>query len=307
MGGFIMSCEIPDIIQDPVCKISISRLYRFIAEHNTELVTLPVRTLNTSNSIAKFQFGVCIPPLFGNISQHRIIEFIELLRILGAQHFVFYAYVISQPIADVLKYYSKKALVTMVPWPLPPAISGDTEIWYHGQILAINDCLYRNMPRFEYLAFNDIDEFIIPRKHSTWPQLIRDLFSKDRCGYCFQSAFFDVPEDFNNETRHGVFVTQEYIKRTSVVSKLRTKCIVKPDRIFEKGIHHISKPSSENYSVSKINQDIALVHHYRKCIANFGMRCREYLPDSNARHYGKVLKTKTQKIMQDININRESL
>ena len=37
-------------------------------------------------------------------------------------------------------------------------------IWYNGQLVANNDCLYRNMPLSKYTAFHDIDELIIPRQ-----------------------------------------------------------------------------------------------------------------------------------------------
>ena len=37
-------------------------------------------------------------------------------------------------------------------------------IWYHGQLVSNNDCLYRTMALSAFTTFHDIDEFIIPHQ-----------------------------------------------------------------------------------------------------------------------------------------------
>ena len=53
--------------------------------------------------------------------------------------------------------------VTVLPWKLPPTMS-NTHIWYHGQLVSNNDCLYRTMALSAFTAFHDIDEFIVPHR-----------------------------------------------------------------------------------------------------------------------------------------------
>lgn len=46
------------------------------------------------------------------------------------------------------------------------------EIRTEGLFAALNDCLYRTMYRYKYLALVDLDEFIIPRHTDTLNELI---------------------------------------------------------------------------------------------------------------------------------------
>jgi hypothetical protein len=55
-------------------RLSVFRL------HNQPLGTLA----------SKLSFAVCVPPLFGDLQPATLVQFVELTRILGARHFVFY-------------------------------------------------------------------------------------------------------------------------------------------------------------------------------------------------------------------------
>ncbi len=44
-----------------------------------------------------------------------------------------------------------------------------------GLFAALNDCLYRNMWRFNYLLLADLDEFVIPRHNRTLADMLRFL------------------------------------------------------------------------------------------------------------------------------------
>lgn len=50
------------------------------------------------------------------------------------------------------------------------------EIRTEGLFAALNDCLYRTMYRYKYLALVDLDEFIVPRHNDTLIELLRYLF-----------------------------------------------------------------------------------------------------------------------------------
>lgn len=47
------------------------------------------------------------------------------------------------------------------------------EIRTEGLFAALNDCLYRTMYRYKYLALVDLDEFIVPRQVDTLNELLR--------------------------------------------------------------------------------------------------------------------------------------
>lgn len=159
-----------------------------------EYNSLSNNTGDEAMSQKSFTFAICISPLFGNISVHRLVEFIELSRLLGAEHFIFYNHSVTPEISAVLQFYIGKKLASVQAWTLPPHIHNDSDmfIWYLGQLLAHNDCLYRSMPRFDLVAFNDIDEFIVPHSNaSNWQEVFPRLLADDRCGFSLQSAFYD--------------------------------------------------------------------------------------------------------------------
>jgi len=109
-----------------------------------------------------YRFGVCVPPLFGHVKPRTVIEFVEMTRLLGGEHFVFYApnsvtvtdedderrspqaEKTDVDVGDVLRLYVDAGLATVIPWTLPSAsTSKSSGVWYGGQLPAINDCLYR--------------------------------------------------------------------------------------------------------------------------------------------------------------------
>lgn len=104
----------------------------------------------------------------------RLIEFIELHKILGATHVTLYNDSMSKTVGCALKYYEDRGEVTLLPWHHLDMVS-QKEIRTEGLFAALNDCLYRSMYKYEYLALLDIDEFIIPRHEDTILDLIRLL------------------------------------------------------------------------------------------------------------------------------------
>ena len=72
-----------------------------------------------------------------------------------------------------------------------------------------------------------------------------------------------------------------------------TKCIVDPRKIFEQGIHHISKPLEEFYQAEKVDWNIARVFHYRKCQdsrALMQLKCSaKFEVDKTMRRFGEKL------------------
>lgn len=101
-----------------------------------------------------------------------MVEFIELYRLLGATHVTLYNDTVGTEADCALKYYENKGLVTILPWHRLDMIS-QREIRTEGLFAALNDCLYRSMYKYEYVALVDLDEFIIPRHNDTIVDLIR--------------------------------------------------------------------------------------------------------------------------------------
>lgn len=220
-------------------------------------------------------FTVCVTPLNFNYSKaYELVEMIELNKILGASHFVFYSYSINKNVQKVLEYYKDKG-VEVVPWNLPmnvdtwPKKNIQVEIHYFGQLGALNDCLYRNRYKSPYVVFQDLDEFIIPRKVSNWNEMFQTL-PKNKGSYMFRNTFFrkDWPDTDQNFTEK--LDAQKYkmitILKQSRESKIfprkhRSKYIVVPKNIDALGIHSVNRfrAGGEQF----VEPDVALMHHYR--------------------------------------------
>ena len=269
-GGYIASCTVPKELDRIPCFVNIyitsaAETTEKQLEEITDSVTFPVGFIDRQKGGEKAnggKYGICIPPVHGDISVEVLIEFLELSQILGASHFTFYDLTMTESARNVLNYYQNKGLVSVLEWNLPSYMAIDN-LHYFGQVLSIMDCLYRSMKHLDFVAFHDLDEFIVPLRHDDITAMLKEIHRKEHCGHCFKSVIFD-PSRNQGSVIASPLLTQRIIFRTSW-TPFWSKCIVDPRRIFEQGIHHISKPNEEYYHPDKVDWNIARVFHYRKC------------------------------------------
>lgn len=293
-AGFILSCPMKDIVDNNPCGVRISTQ----PDLSGDTLTLPVLTIPAEHEY-RSEFGVCIPPLHGHVSEETLVDFVETTRQLGANHFYFYRYDgdIHQPFASaaiqrVTKYYADKGLATVYPWYLPVS---SQHIWYNGQVLAIHHCLYQNIWNHKYLSFNDIDEFLVPQTHDNWTALMSHLDDDQHSGFQFKSAFF--PPDIDKYP-----LVLNNIQRSSV-NAVRTKCIVRPERMFEMGIHHISKWNEEHWPPMQVDAELALLNHYRRCdpfFAQRGFHCSPRVDDKIIFRYKAAIEKQFNFAMKEL-------
>ena len=70
-------------------------------------------------------------------------------------------------------------------------------VHYYGQILAMNDCGYRQMYDSKYLLVQDLDEFVVPTVAKDWSSMLDNIsegnstIQRDRiASYGFRNRFF---------------------------------------------------------------------------------------------------------------------
>lgn len=92
-------------------------------------------------------------------------EWIEYHRLLGVQHFVIYNNFSTDHYHKVLEPYLEAGIIELIEWPVHghPA---------PGQLEAYIDAVRRLRGRARWVAFIDIDEFIVPKK---WGDLVTFL------------------------------------------------------------------------------------------------------------------------------------
>lgn len=135
---------------------------------------------------ARGDFAVCVKGLdfLHEDLSVRLVEWIELVRLLGAEKVYFYELQVHPNITKVLDYYTERGIVSVTPITLPggqPNLPGLQHMYLKKktthkrqmELIPYNDCLYRNMYRHRWLALLDIDEVIVPLEDPDWGGLMR--------------------------------------------------------------------------------------------------------------------------------------
>ncbi|XP_050697341.1 beta-1,4-galactosyltransferase galt-1-like isoform X3 [Eriocheir sinensis] len=227
------------------------------------------------------QMSVCVKPLhYGYDRALWLVEFIELYRLLGADKFIFYNHTMGPNIEAVVKHYMDAGVVTLLPWSLP--VITQKEIRTEGIFAALNDCNLRSVHRFPFSAMVDFDEFLIPRKHDSLLDLLAS-YGDNHSAYVFQNVFFylywenDTAVAYETLRREGVtpvegegepyLLTAFKTRRMDTPHKsgIRSKYIVRPERVVELGNHHVWEYVDGKKMIKRVPPDDALSHHYRIC------------------------------------------
>ncbi|XP_059483554.1 uncharacterized protein LOC132201414 [Neocloeon triangulifer] len=179
---YMLSCFIPPSSYHLVPE-SVSLVERPCQNATNNLRVIDIRPA----SGAKQDFAVCVKSLnfqhWAKISV-RLVEWIELLKILGAEKITFYQLQVHANISKVLEYYKSSWNVEVVQTTLPGNYPNSPHLMdlflterlvvqVFQELIDYNDCLYRNMNLFKFIVLLDIDEVIMPLGlNENWSNLI---------------------------------------------------------------------------------------------------------------------------------------
>ena len=218
--------------------------------------------------------GVCIQgPLHPSESATNqmlfdmMVEFLAMVKVLGVEIVTIYnTNVKHELLVKILKLYPE--LLDIVQWNKPVV-----NLYYHGQSMLLQDCLYRNMYRVKYLVFIDLDEMIFPVSTDNLLSMLEILEKEGRyASYKFPNNFFTtnssivkVAKDscpYQNLPRYFVRLQ----RLPSPNHSERTKVIVKPDLLSSLYIHGIGPPERVVHGYANtvyVNRSIGMMGHYR--------------------------------------------
>ncbi|KAK7491525.1 hypothetical protein BaRGS_00017164 [Batillaria attramentaria] len=236
----------------------------------------------------RWQTALCLSPLHSNYSNwQQVIETMELVKILGADHVTAYVTSVSGNVRRVLQHYVTRTFMHVHMWRNPPQ-----PVHYYGQIAAINDCLFRMRHASKLVVFTDLDEVIVPHVHGTWSAMLDSLRQRTNDSdhiavFTFRNAFFYLspPGPASNKTLIGhtdqvsTLLTAEQeeqarwlglssarrLYRTLYIwgDRDRSKMIVDPLRVAMVGIHY-PHFLAKGYRAVIVHPNLALLHHYRQ-------------------------------------------
>lgn len=226
----------------------------------------------------KRRFTVCLSPLNFNYSRaYELVEWIELNRILGAERFTIYNYSSARNVQDVLAYYSKRGLAEVVDWKLPlNLVTNDkyvrSDIHYYGQVVELQECLFRNKHESEFVVNLDLDEFIIPRGQNvnTWWDMMQTM-SRTAGAYLFRNTFFkkewnDTDRKFENKDlalKYKLVTLLKTRHETKIASyRQRSKYFARTATVDRLMIHDVPGLSGQG-KAELVPVEKGLLHHYR--------------------------------------------
>lgn len=245
-------------------------------------------------------FAVCYKGLmfFPNIIPGRLIEWFELLELLGVNKIFFYIIDINVTISKILSYYESKGLIHIVPFIVNnenPSYSASEplfltkSIWRHDQYEAIvyNDCFYRNMYHYRYIVPLDIDNVIMPTALTNWQELMINLDLKtnlkpEAC-YLVKNAYFleDIVKSHTwvNSVSYYTYMLEHVYRSINFTA---------PDN-YVKGFYNTEL-------ILTLNRDFPLSCLTGDCV------CSEIDPtDAQIQHYG--MKCRPKEVCNEYNVN----
>uniref|UniRef100_A0A3P9MBA4 Glycosyltransferase family 92 protein n=1 Tax=Oryzias latipes TaxID=8090 RepID=A0A3P9MBA4_ORYLA len=122
------------------------------------------------------------------------------------------------------------------------------DLQYFGQIVTLNECIYRSMERSRYVLLNDIDEIIMPYQHDNLNSMMESTFTPNFLfTLTLPSGRFHLPQ-WSNVSGTNIL---EHIYREDPDRKkfLHYKMIVQPKLVQQTSVHEVLRKFGGRYKV----------------------------------------------------------
>ncbi|KAM8721451.1 hypothetical protein ACLKA7_007343 [Drosophila subpalustris] len=225
----------------------------------------------------------------------RLIEWLELVRLLGVDKVVFYDAQMHANMTRVLDDYkaSSPGFVEVRPMSLGRGEPHSPRHFHHyamdsdgfnrilNEMIPYNDCYYRNIYKYDYIGLFDIDEVIMPLGNVTnWNDLIKLAYRvpdyerdsskcKDWVSFCFRNVYFpryvERPKVYKQLPSYYYMLqhverVQEHCDRYSA-----TKCLHSTK--YAIGLHNhfpLHRAETGECDAKSVPIEFAQLHHYRE-------------------------------------------
>ncbi|XP_020807448.1 uncharacterized protein LOC110183503 [Drosophila serrata] len=247
-----------------------------VPQNALKVIQPPVLEQEERKAQPHLRTGVCVKYLrFPDVDiSERLVEWLELMRLLGAGRIR--AYDIDQlhpNVSRTLAHYTRPedGLLELRPYQLlmPPLEGKQDLLRMLNEVVLYNDCLYRSLYEFDYVAVVDVDEVIMPLgRLRTWPDLLEELEAADvncsaRCGYCFSNVYF--PKELAPDPKmESCFYMLAHVTRVAehLDPGLATKCL--HNTAYATVMHnHFAIQWRESCGPQHVDVEVGQMQHYR--------------------------------------------
>lgn len=328
---YLFTCPVPLKLRDSHLYPNFVSLSSRACDNVT--TKLPIQKEGFSEFVhrkIKKKYAVCVKGMdFEDDLSLKIIEWLELLYILGADKVFIYKYMVHRNVEKVLDYYENEGKVKVLPLTLPGEQPNEPKLrslylkkstWQkrRNELVPYNDCLYRNVYLYDYVIPLDIDEVVIPVKDYTWSDMF-ETFQREKphafakyASFSAQNAYFldvfnitynpKVPEYFHMVHR-TIRSANFSIFGHSVKSFVSTK---NSRTVFN---HYALQPLYSSMKTNMVlNTSLVQMNHYKKrCPRELYSQCkskflRYTVRDNIIDKYVKELLFKVEAAIQNIKI-----
>lgn len=208
-----------------------------------------------------------------------LIEWVEHHLKIGVEHFVLYDNNSIIPARQTLKAYVEKGIVEVI----------DCKITNTPLLKAYTHCLYNMHDDADWIAFIDIDEFIILNKHKDIHDFLQDY--KNFAGVCLNWVIYTAN---NHISKPEGLVMQNYTEPTpgEFAANRHIKSIIRPRCVNIMDSSHFARYAGRYYAVNEnykcverahsfFSNDVAQINHYfTKSFEEWLGKVGRGLPDS---------------------------
>ncbi|XP_037931758.1 uncharacterized protein LOC119666547 [Teleopsis dalmanni] len=325
---YLMNCQAPKFfISDTNIIERIPKRVSLVAE-KCDMATNNVRIIYeeplaySEGKAVKSSFAVCVKSTFYSYvdMSARLVEWLELLRLLGVEKVFMYKLQLHANVEKVLNHYESTGFVQLSPFTYargePPfasfqnvTIIKDILNKRTNELIAYNDCLYRNMYKYNYLALIDVDEIIMPLgKLINWHELlevaksIKDPKCTNFASYCFRNVYFPRFEGkppYSEEVPPYFYMLQHVIRVSNYTKEGHAvKCFHNTDFVVSLHNHYSRKYLQSCFQLA-IDKKYAHIQHYRE--PDLKATLNDTVIDDSIWRYKDTLMSRSMKVLKSLN------
>lgn len=298
---YVIACKVPQShwTKGPPASVSMVEKPCDVASNNLRVIY--------NKPVQKKEFAVCVKGLdfLHEDLSVRLVEWIELITLLGADKIFFYQLQVHPNVTKILDYYQRLGKVHVTPLTLPggqpnvPAfqhmyLTKKTNHKRQNELIPYNDCLYKHMYEYEYIALLDVDEVIMPVKDATWQELMKNrvlpkafkIRNETRASYNVRNVYFldDLLHShgyFDDIPRYMHMLQHVYRSRNFTKPNQYIKCFHNPERVVTLHNHFPLACLGAGCTSYPIETEDAQLQHYRAdCVKSLKKTCVEYRENS---------------------------
>ncbi|XP_054088592.1 uncharacterized protein LOC105208718 isoform X2 [Zeugodacus cucurbitae] len=282
----LITCAVPlaGAKGEPVAPRAVSLVVN-MCETATNI--LRVRYERPTGNETQLGFAVCVKGLdypYADMGP-RLVEWLEMQRLLGARKVITYKLALHPNLERVLEHYVAEGFVEVHPLSMGSEMV-NKPLYLHdylrasiqnkrmNELVPYNDCFYRNMYKYSYIVTVDIDEVIMPLGNlTTWQQLVDEAqhLRSSGCpqGYgsvCARNVHFPINGLNYTETsaapRH-MFMLQHIHRNKHEGAGQGTKCIQNSSEVLT--LHnHYNFATLKSCRWLNLDPKVAQLQHYRQ-------------------------------------------